>query len=65
MNYGCGAPLTKGVQIYSFASFLNFMDGDKAGLGFDRAPLRTGGGGVVSKTERGRRGLVSQKEPNE
>lgn len=64
MNYGWGAPLTKGVQIYSFASFLNFMDGDKAGLGFDRAPLRTGGWGV-SKTERGRRGLVSQTEPNE
>lgn len=39
-----GAPLTKGVQIYSFASFLNFMDGDKAGFGFDRAPLRVQGG---------------------
>lgn len=37
MNYGRGgwggAPLTKGVQIYSFASFLNFVVGDKAGLG--------------------------------
>lgn len=56
----------KGIQIYSFASFLSFMDGDKAGLGFDRAPLGAGKRGVVGKTEaRGRRGLDSQREPNE
>lgn len=26
----------KGVQIYSFASFRNFIGGDKADIGFDR-----------------------------
>lgn len=45
------------------------MDGDKAGLGFDRVPLRAQGGGAerrkARQRERGRRGLVSQREPNE
>ena len=54
--------------MYSFASFLNFMDGDKADPGFDRAPLRVqGGGGEKEKQDRegGRRGLVAQRKPNE